>query len=79
MSEEFKVIQPTTTVYCKERGEGWTLTGITSIDEHTSVMFDGVRYTLPAREIVEVLLPQQLEREKNQSSTKPASSWLFRF
>ena len=36
-------------------GEGWTLTGITSIDEHTSVMFDGVRYTLPAREIVEVL------------------------
>ena len=66
MSEEFKVIQPTTTVYCKERGEGWTLTGITSIDEHPSVMFDGVRYTLPAREIIEVLLPQQLEREKNQ-------------
>ncbi|WP_404340115.1 hypothetical protein [Pseudoalteromonas mariniglutinosa] len=64
MSDEFKVIQPTTTVYCTERGEGWTLTGITAIDEFTSVMFDGVRYTLPAREIIEVLLPAQQAREK---------------
>ena len=67
MSDGFKVIQPTTTVYCPERGEGWTLTGITSIDEFTSVMFDGVRYTLPAREIVEQLLPNQLTREKQNS------------
>lgn len=64
MSDEFKVIPPTTTVYCPERGEGWTLTGITSIDEFTSVMFDGVRYTLPAREIIEQLLPNQAARQK---------------
>jgi hypothetical protein len=30
-------------------------------------MFDGVRYTLPAREIVEELLPNQLAREQQQS------------
>ncbi len=64
MSDEFKVVPPTTTVYCPERGEGWTLTGITSIEEHTSVMFDGVRYTIPAREIIEVLLPNQQRRER---------------
>ncbi|WP_394190883.1 hypothetical protein [Pseudoalteromonas atlantica] len=69
MSEDFKVIQPTTTVYCPKRGEGWTLTGITSIEEFTSVMFDGVRYTLPAREIVEQLLPNQLARESSNTST----------
>lgn len=59
---EFKVVQPTTTVYCPERGEGWTLTGITDINEHTSVMFNGVRHTLSAREIVEQLLPNQQKR-----------------
>ena len=69
MSDNFKVIQPTTTVYCPKRGEGWTLTGITSIDEFTSVMFDGVRYTLPAREIVEQLLPNQLARENENQTT----------
>ncbi|MEJ6473839.1 hypothetical protein [Pseudoalteromonas piscicida] len=57
MSEEFKVIPPTTKVYCPERGEGWTLTGITGIDENASVMFSGVRYTISAKEIVESLLP----------------------
>jgi hypothetical protein len=62
MSNEFKVIQPTTTVYCPIRGEGWTLTGITDINEFTSVMFDGVRHTLTAREIIEVLLPAQQKR-----------------
>ena len=67
MNDEFKVIQPTTTVYCPKRGEGWTLTGITNINEFTSVMFDGVRYTLPAKEIVEQLLPNQLAREKQNS------------
>ncbi|MBQ4832405.1 hypothetical protein J8L70_04040 [Pseudoalteromonas sp. MMG010] len=65
MSDEFKVIQPTTTVYCKDRGEGWTLTGITNINEYTSVMFNGVRHTLPAKEIINTLLPAQLERENN--------------
>ncbi|AYM86672.1 hypothetical protein [Pseudoalteromonas agarivorans] len=65
MSDDFKVIQPTTTVYCPKRGEGWTLTGITNINEFTSVMFDGTRYTLPARKIVEELLPNQLAREQN--------------
>ncbi|MFY8328430.1 hypothetical protein [Pseudoalteromonas sp. ZZD1] len=68
MTEEFKVIQPTTTVYCPKRGEGWTLTGITSIDEFTSVMFDGVRYTLPAREIIEELLPNQAARADDNTS-----------
>lgn len=54
---EFKIIPPTTKVFCNERGEGWTLTGITDIDEYTSVMFNGVRYTIPAKEIIEELLP----------------------
>ncbi|KPH64865.1 hypothetical protein AMS58_08520 [Pseudoalteromonas porphyrae] len=63
MSKDFEVIQPTTTVYCPTRGEGWTLTGITSIEEFTSVMFNGVRHTLPAREIIESLLPNQQARE----------------
>ena len=67
MNDKFEVIQPTTTVYCPKRGEGWTLTGITAIDEFTSVMFDGVRYTLPAREIIEELLPNQENRNKNKS------------
>lgn len=67
MSDNFKVIQPTTTVYCPQRGEGWTLTGITSIDEFTSVMFDGVRYTLPAREIIEQLLPNQEARQNSKT------------
>ncbi|PAJ73948.1 hypothetical protein CJF42_13135 [Pseudoalteromonas sp. NBT06-2] len=62
MSTEFKVIQPTTTVYCPERGEGWTLTGITDINEKTSVMFNGKRFTVDAREVVEILLPNQLAR-----------------
>lgn len=62
MTDEFKVIPPTTTIYCPTRGEGWTLTGITGIDEHTSVMFSGVRHTLPAREIVEKLLPQRKQQ-----------------
>lgn len=65
MSDNFKVIQPTTTVYCPMRGEGWTLTGITNINEFTSVMFNGVRYTLPAKEIIEQLLPNQLARKNN--------------
>ncbi|BBN81568.1 hypothetical protein PA25_15530 [Pseudoalteromonas sp. A25] len=62
MSDEFKVIPPTTKVLCPERGEGWTLTGITGIDEHTSVMFSGVRYTIPAKKIVEELLPNYLKQ-----------------
>ncbi|KZN30941.1 hypothetical protein N480_03015 [Pseudoalteromonas luteoviolacea S2607] len=62
---EFTVIPPTTKVLCKEKGEGWTLTGITGIDEHTSVMFNGVRYTLPAKKIVDELLPNYLESKKN--------------
>ncbi|ATC94600.1 hypothetical protein [Pseudoalteromonas tunicata] len=67
MSDSFKVIPPTTTVYCQERGEGWTLTGITSINERTSVMFDGTRYTLDAKEVIEVLLPNALARaQQNQ-------------
>ncbi|WP_462152499.1 hypothetical protein [Pseudoalteromonas xiamenensis] len=57
MSSEFNVIPPTTKVYCKERGEGWTLTGITSEKENTSVMFNGIRYTIPAVEILQELLP----------------------
>ena len=61
MSEEFQVIQPTTKVLCPERGEGWTLTGITGINEQTSVMFNGVRYTISARKIVEELLPNYLK------------------
>ncbi|SFC06032.1 hypothetical protein [Pseudoalteromonas denitrificans] len=63
MSTEFKVVPPTTTVFCPERGEGWTLTGITNINEKTSVMFSGVRYTLDAREVVEVLLPNQIAKK----------------
>lgn len=65
MSEEFKVIQPTTKVFCPEKGEGWTLTGITGIDEQTSVMFKGVRYTIPAKKIVEELLPNYLKMNNN--------------
>lgn len=65
---KFKVIPPTTTVYCKQRGEGWTLTGITDIDENTSVMFGGTRYTIPAKEIIEKLLPNQIEREKQKGA-----------
>lgn len=61
MSDEFQVIQPTTKVLCPERGEGWTLTGITGINEQTSVMFNGVRYTISARKIVEELLPNYLK------------------
>ncbi|ALO42201.1 hypothetical protein [Pseudoalteromonas phenolica] len=57
MSQTFKVIPPTTKVFCHERGEGWTLTGITDINEHTSVMFNGTRYTIPAKKIIEELLP----------------------
>lgn len=57
MTNEFTVIPPTTKVYCKERGEGWTLTGITAINENTSVMFNGVRYTIPAKQIINELLP----------------------
>ncbi len=59
----FKVVPPTTKVYCDERGEGWTLTGITHIDEKTSVMFNGVRYTIDARHVVDVLLPNYLKRQ----------------
>ncbi|AOT08365.1 hypothetical protein [Pseudoalteromonas luteoviolacea] len=62
---EFTVIPPTTKVLCPEKGKGWTLTGITGLDEHTSVMFQGVRYTLPAKLIVEELLPNYLESQKN--------------
>ncbi|TMO60293.1 hypothetical protein [Pseudoalteromonas aurantia] len=65
MSEEFEVIQPTTKVFCPEKGEGWTLTGITGIDEQTSVMFNGVRYTIPAKKIVEELLPNYLKMNNN--------------
>ena len=65
---EFKVIPPTTTVYCEKRGEGWTLTGITGIDENASVMFDGTRYTIPAKEIIETLLPNQLKREQQKGA-----------
>jgi len=68
MTQEFKVIQPTTTVYCSERGEGWTLTGITNINEKTSVMFSGTRYTVDAREVVEVLLPNQIAREQQKTN-----------
>ena len=57
MNEEFAVIPPTTKVFCPKRGEGWTLTGITDIEEHTSVMFNGTRYTIPAIEIINELLP----------------------
>lgn len=57
MSQTFKVIPPTTKVFCQERGEGWTLTGITDINEQTSVMFNGTRYTIPAKVIIEELLP----------------------
>ncbi|PHI35173.1 hypothetical protein CBQ28_20805 [Pseudoalteromonas sp. GCY] len=64
MSQEFTVIPPTTKVYCPERGEGWTLTGITGIDENASVMFSGVRYTISAKEIVESLLPNFKNRQK---------------
>lgn len=67
MTDTFKVIQPTTTVYCPQRGEGWTLTGITNINEKTSVMFNGVRYTLDAREVVEVLLPNALSRAQSEN------------
>lgn len=67
MTDTFKVIQPTTTVYCPKRGEGWTLTGITSINEKTSVMFDGIRYTLDAREVVEILLPNALARAQSEN------------
>ncbi|WP_462158325.1 hypothetical protein [Pseudoalteromonas sp. GB56] len=63
MHEQYVKVPPTTTVYCPERGEGWTLTGITGIDEYTSVMFDGVRHTISAKEIVEQLLPNQQARE----------------
>lgn len=64
MSEEFKVIPPTTKVYCPERGEGWTLTGITGIDENASVMFSGVRYTISAKEIIGSLLPNYEVKHK---------------
>ena len=67
MTDTFKVIQPTTTVYCPKRGEGCTLTGITSINEKTSVMFDGIRYTLDAREVVEILLPNALARAQSEN------------
>ena len=63
MSDDFVVIPPTTKVYCPERGEGWTLTGITGIDENTSVMFSGVRYTISAKKIVEELLPNYQNRQ----------------
>ncbi|MFC3031337.1 hypothetical protein ACFOEE_02195 [Pseudoalteromonas fenneropenaei] len=66
MSDEFKVIPPSTKVYCPTRGEGWTLTGITGIHENTSVMFGGVRYTIPAKQIIDELLPayQQYQATK---------------
>ncbi|MCF6433906.1 MULTISPECIES: hypothetical protein [Pseudoalteromonas] len=70
MSDEFKVIPPTTKVLCPERGEGWTLTGITGIHEHTSVMFNGVRYTIAAKEIVEHLLPNYLKQHGENASTE---------
>ncbi|QPB83323.1 hypothetical protein CWC22_010100 [Pseudoalteromonas rubra] len=66
MSEEYIVIPPTTKVWCPEKGEGWTLTGITGIEENTSVMFNGVRYTIAAQKIVEELLPNYQAREKEQ-------------
>lgn len=65
MSDDFVVIPPTTKVYCPERGEGWTLTGITGIDENTSVMFSGVRYTISAKKIVEELLPNYQSRQSS--------------
>lgn len=61
-TEENIVVPPTTTVYCPERGEGWTLTGITGRHEFVSVMFDGTRYSLPATLIIDELLPNQLQR-----------------
>ena len=63
MSDDFVVIPPTTKVYCPERGEGWTLTGITGNEENTSVMFSGVRYTISAKQIVEELLPNYQNRQ----------------
>ena len=63
MSDDFVVIPPTTKVYCPERGEGWTLTGITGIEENTSVMFSGVSYTISAKQIVEELLPNYQNRQ----------------
>ncbi|CCQ12048.1 putative orphan protein [Pseudoalteromonas luteoviolacea B = ATCC 29581] len=65
MNETFQVIPPTTKVFCPERGEGWTLTGITALNENTSVMFNGVRYTLPAQVIVEQLLPNYRSRQQS--------------
>lgn len=64
----FKIVPPTTKVYCEQRGEGWTLTGITGLDENTSVMFGGTRYTISAREIVEQMLPNQLARESHKGA-----------
>ncbi|CAH9058319.1 hypothetical protein PSECIP111951_01858 [Pseudoalteromonas holothuriae] len=63
MSDEFKVIPPTTKVLCPELGEGWTLTGITGMQEQTSVMFSGVRHTIAAKKIVEELLPNYLKQQ----------------
>ena len=64
MADDFIMVPPTTTVYCPKRGEGWTLTGITGIEEFVSVMFDGVRYTLSAKEVVEELIPNQQQRQQ---------------
>ena len=66
MSKEFEVIKPTTKVLCKELGEGWTLTGITGIEEQTSVMFSGIRHTISARKIVEELLPNYMKKKESE-------------
>jgi hypothetical protein len=65
---DFKIVPPTTKVFCKQRGEGWTLTGITGIEENTSVMFAGTRYTISAREIIDEMLPNQLARENEKGA-----------
>lgn len=64
MTDKFTVIPPTTNVFCPTLGEGWTLTGITAITEQTSVMFSGVRHTIPAKVIVEELLPNKLRQNQ---------------
>jgi len=52
-----KCIPPSTNVYSEEHGWGVTFTGITGINEMTSVKFNGIRRSIAAKTIIAELIP----------------------
>ena len=57
-------VKPSTRLLHPALGEGVTLTGITGINEKTSVKFNGERHVLSARDILETYIPAYTRTQK---------------